>query len=121
MIVEEMNMLTYVFLWYDMEKFYHPNSVLVTKPISNLRRSPDMGVIVDFTIDVSTSRNSRIRLRPKYWNPKQAVLFKEIENVDKMKMAVCVSHTMNHQNYGEKSSRRSELVFELKKRFISHK
>lgn len=58
-----------------------------------------------------------VESKPKYWNPKHAVIFKEIENMDKMKMAVCVQHTMNHQNYGEKSMRRSELVLELKKIF----
>ncbi|KAI3968471.1 hypothetical protein MKX01_007781 [Papaver californicum] len=35
MIVEEMNILTTVFLRFDMEKIYYPNSVLSTKPISN--------------------------------------------------------------------------------------
>lgn len=54
MIVEEMNILSTVFLRYDNEKIYYPNSVLLTKPISNFRRSPDMADTVDFTIDVST-------------------------------------------------------------------
>ncbi|KAI9185286.1 hypothetical protein LWI28_005878 [Acer negundo] len=54
MIVEEMNILTTVFLRYDMEKIYYPNSVLITKAISNFRRSPEMGDSVEFTIDVST-------------------------------------------------------------------
>lgn len=54
MIVEEMNILTTVFLRYDNEKIYYPNSVLLTKPISNFRRSPDMADLIDFTIDVST-------------------------------------------------------------------
>lgn len=54
MIVEEMNILTTVFLRYDNEKIYYPNSVLLTKPISNFRRSPDMADAVDFTIDAST-------------------------------------------------------------------
>lgn len=58
-----------------------------------------------------------IESKPKHWSPKHSVLVKEIENVDKMKLSLCVQHTMNHQNYGEKSSRRSELVFELKKIF----
>jgi hypothetical protein len=58
-----------------------------------------------------------IESKPKYWSPKHSVLVKEIENVDRMKMSLCVQHTMNHQNYGEKSARRSELVFELKKIF----
>ncbi|KAK8541860.1 hypothetical protein V6N13_137554 [Hibiscus sabdariffa] len=127
MIVEEMNILTTVFLRYDMEKIYYPNSVLITKPISNFRRSPDMGDTVDFTIDVSTpvedinALKKAIQLyiesKPKYWSPKHTLLFKEIENMDKMKLVLCVQHTMNHQNYGEKSGRRSELVFELKKIF----
>lgn len=55
MIVEEMNILTTVFLRYDSEKIYYPNSILLTKPISNFRRSPEMGDAVDFSIDVSTS------------------------------------------------------------------
>jgi small-conductance mechanosensitive channel len=55
MVVEEMNILTTVFLRYDSEKIYYPNSVLLTKPISNFRRSPDMGDGIDITIDVSTS------------------------------------------------------------------
>ncbi|KAM1027429.1 hypothetical protein ACFX2A_041191 [Malus domestica] len=86
-----------------------------------------MADTVDFTIDVSTpvddvsalkkSIQSYLESKPKYWNQKHSILVKEIENVDKMKMTLCVQHTMNHQNYGEKSARRSELVFELKKIF----
>ena len=54
MIVEEMNILTTIFLRFDNEKIYYPNSVLLTKPISNFRRSPDMAETIDFTIDVAT-------------------------------------------------------------------
>ncbi|KAK9911500.1 hypothetical protein M0R45_035407 [Rubus argutus] len=54
MVVEEMNILSTVFLRYDNEKIYYPNAVLLTKPISNFRRSPNMGDGVDFTIDAST-------------------------------------------------------------------
>lgn len=45
------------------------------------------------------------------------MIVKEIENVDKMKMALCVQHTMNHQNYGERNNRRSDLILELKRIF----
>ncbi|XP_030470810.2 mechanosensitive ion channel protein 10-like [Syzygium oleosum] len=127
MIVEEMNILTTVFLRYDMEKIYYPNSVLLTKPISNFRRSPDMADTIDFAVDVSTSIDtinalkkaiqSYIESKPKHWSPKHSVIVKEIENVNKMKMCLCVQHTMNHQNYGERSSRKSELILELKKMF----
>ncbi|KAK9911495.1 hypothetical protein M0R45_035403 [Rubus argutus] len=127
MIVEEMNILSTVFLRYDNEKIYYPNAVLLTKPISNFRRSPDMGDGVDFTIDASTpvddvsalkkAIQSYIESKPKHWNPDHCVIVKDIENMDKMKMMLCVQHTMNHQNFGEKSVRRSELVFELNKIF----
>ena len=55
MVVEEMNILNTVFLRYDNEKIFYPNSVLVTKPISNFYRSPEMSDSVEFTVDVSTS------------------------------------------------------------------
>ena len=63
MIVEEMNILTTVFLRYDGEKIYYPNSVLLTKPISNFRRSPDMADAVEFTIDASTSMDNITALK----------------------------------------------------------
>lgn len=54
MFVEEMNILTTVFLRYDNQKITYPNSVLATKPIGNFYRSPDMGDAIDFCIHVST-------------------------------------------------------------------
>ncbi|MQM21734.1 hypothetical protein Taro_054779, partial [Colocasia esculenta] len=129
MIVEEMNILTTVFLRYDNEKIYYPNSVLITKPISNFYRSPDMGEMIEFAIDVSTPLDTitamkesilaYIESKPKHWNTKHSVLVREIENVNRMKMALNVLHTMNHQNFGEKLSRRSELLLELKRIFES--
>ncbi|KAI0499411.1 hypothetical protein KFK09_020314 [Dendrobium nobile] len=129
MIVEEMNILTTVFLRHDNEKIYYPNAVLLTKPISNFYRSPHMFDTIEFHIDVYTPVDTIAALRkaiqayleskPKHWNPKHTVLVKEIENVNKMKMSLNVLHTMNHQNFPERNSRRSELVFELKKIFES--
>ncbi|KAA0039640.1 hypothetical protein IC582_010570 [Cucumis melo] len=127
MFVEEMNILSTVFLRFDNEKIYYPNSVLLTKPISNFRRSPDMSDTVDFTIDVSTSFDNITALRkamqiyieskPKHWSPKHSLVVKEIENVDKMKMSLCVQHTMNLQNFPERNNRRSDLILELKRVF----
>jgi len=50
MVVEEMNILTTVFLKYDNEKIFYPNSVLSTKPISNFYRSPEMSDSVEFAV-----------------------------------------------------------------------
>ena len=56
MVVDEMNILTTIFLRYDNAKIYYPNSVLGTKPISNFYRSPrEMSDPVEFAIDVFTS------------------------------------------------------------------
>ena len=65
MIVEEMNILTTVFLRFDNEKIYYPNAVLATKPISNFFRSPDMGDSVLFSIDFSTSVESIATLKTR--------------------------------------------------------
>lgn len=55
--------------------------------------------------------------KPNYWNPKHTVMVKEIENVNKLKMCLAVQHTINHQNYGERNNRVTELILELKKIF----
>ncbi|KAA8534791.1 hypothetical protein F0562_029767 [Nyssa sinensis] len=127
MVVEEMNILTTIFLRYDNEKIFYPNSVLATKPISNFYRSPEMSDSVEFAVDVSTSAESIVALKakikaylegkPQHWRPSHSVQVKEIEEVNKMKMALYVTHTINFQNAGERGNRRSDLVFELKKIF----
>ncbi|KAK8351565.1 hypothetical protein V6Z12_A05G041400 [Gossypium hirsutum] len=63
LLVEEMNILTTVFLKLDNEKVYYPNSVLATKPISNYYRSPDMGDTIEFSIDFLTPAKTIGRLK----------------------------------------------------------
>lgn len=45
------------------------------------------------------------------------MVVKDIEDVNKMKMTLYVTHTMNFQDYMKKLKRRSKLVLELKKIF----
>lgn len=54
MIVEEMNILTTIFLRFDNQKISYPNSTLSTKPIGNYYRSPDMGDSIDFSVHIAT-------------------------------------------------------------------
>ncbi|KZV18990.1 mechanosensitive ion channel protein 10-like [Dorcoceras hygrometricum] len=127
MVVDEMNILTTVFLKPDNEKVYYPNAVLATTPISNFNRSPEMGDSVDFALDFSTSVEkiadlkakikAYLESRPQEWRPGHSLIFKEIVDVNKLNMALYVSHTINFQNSGERGSRRSDLVFALKKIF----
>ncbi|KAG6497358.1 mechanosensitive ion channel protein 10-like [Zingiber officinale] len=127
MVVEEMNILTTTFLRYDNEKIFYPNAVLLTKPISNFYRSPDMNDTIEFAVDVSTSIESigglkfKLKLyidsKPNHWHPNHSIVVKDIVNVNKMNMALNVRHTMNFQNIAEKNNRRSDLILELKKIF----
>ncbi|KAJ4824777.1 hypothetical protein Tsubulata_024570 [Turnera subulata] len=58
-----------------------------------------------------------IESKPQHWRPSHSMQVKEIENVNKMKMALYVNHTINFQNPGDRGSRRSDLVLELKRIF----
>ncbi|GAB2291874.1 hypothetical protein Dimus_026125 [Dionaea muscipula] len=127
MVVEEMNILTTIFLRYDNEKIIYPNSVLATKPISNFYRSPEMCDSVEFAVHFSTSAETisalkaRIKLylesKKQHWRPIHSLVVKEIEDMNKMKMCLYVNHTINFQNVTEKNSRRCDLLMELKKIF----
>ncbi|CAI0439269.1 unnamed protein product [Linum tenue] len=111
----------------DGVQIYYPNSVLLTKPISNFYRSPEMSDAVNFSVDISTSMDTihalkkaiqiYIESKPGYWNPKHSVVVKEIAPMNLMNMALCVQHTINHQNYGERNYRMTELILELKGMF----
>ncbi|XP_057766854.1 mechanosensitive ion channel protein 10-like isoform X2 [Salvia miltiorrhiza] len=66
MVVDEMNILTTIFLKGNNEKLYYPNAILATKAISNYNRSPEMmGDAVEFAVDFSTSVESLAALRAK--------------------------------------------------------
>ncbi|CAN0901282.1 Mechanosensitive ion channel protein 10 [Linum grandiflorum] len=127
LLVEEMNILTTVFLTLSNEKIFYPNSVLVTKPISNYYRSPDMGDTVEFSIDFATPvekiglLKDRIKKylesNPQHWHPNHNIVVKEIENVNKLKMALYCNHTMNFQEFAEKNKRRTVLMMEIKNIF----
>ncbi|XP_025012281.1 mechanosensitive ion channel protein 10-like [Ricinus communis] len=125
MVVEEMNILTTTFLRYDGEKIYYPNTVLAFKPISNFYRSPpSMGDSVEFAINLRTPTKTIDKLKeeiktylksnPRRWKADHSVQFKEIEDVNKMKVALYVTHTINFQNAAKRGKRRSDLVLQMK-------
>ncbi|XP_009776332.1 mechanosensitive ion channel protein 8-like [Nicotiana sylvestris] len=127
LVVEEMNILTTVFLRYDNQKIIYPNSVLSTKPISNYYRSPDMGDSVDFCIHISTpmekiammkERITRyIENRSDHWHLAPMIVMRDVENLNGIKWSVWPSHTMNHQDMGERWARRALLLEEMVKIF----
>lgn len=127
MIVEEMNILTTVFLRVDNQKIIYPNSTLLTRPIGNYYRSPDMGDSVDFTVHISTPAEkiaamkqrilSYIESRKDHWYPSPSVVLMNLEDLSRMKLSVWIRHRINHQDMGERWNRRALLVEEMIKIF----
>ncbi|XP_059643849.1 mechanosensitive ion channel protein 6-like [Cornus florida] len=127
MIVEEMNILTTIFLRYDNQKIIYPNSTLSTKPISNYYRSPDMGDSVEFCVHIVTPEEkiaimkqritSYVDSKKDHWYSPPTVVLMNLDELNKLKMAVWVRHKMNHQNMAERWSRRALLVEEMVKIF----
>ncbi|XP_043713671.1 mechanosensitive ion channel protein 6-like isoform X3 [Telopea speciosissima] len=125
MIVEEMNILSTVFLRYDNLKITYPNNVLATMPISNYYRSPDMGDAIDFCIHVSTPLEKIAIMKQKiiryteikedHWCPGAMVVLRDVEDMNRLKISVWLSHRMNHQDMGERFARRERLVEEIVK------
>ncbi|KAL1820739.1 hypothetical protein ACET3Z_015608 [Daucus carota] len=123
MVVEEMNILTTIFLRYDNQKIMYPNSVLATKPISNFYRSPDMGDAIDFCIHISTpvekvatmkERITRyIENRTDHWYPAPLIVLRDLDDMNRLKISIWLSHRMNFQDMGERWVRRALLVEEM--------
>lgn len=61
--------------------------------------------------------NRYLESKPDYWIEEHSIVVKEIEDVNKLKMGLYVTHTINFQNSRDRNSRRSELVLELKRIF----
>ncbi|XP_019187338.1 PREDICTED: mechanosensitive ion channel protein 6-like [Ipomoea nil] len=123
MIVEEMNILTTVFLRFDNQKITYPNSVLSTKPISNYYRSPDMGDAIDFVIHISTPMEKIATMKEKiiryienkseHWYPAPMIVMRDVEDLNRIKWSIWLSHTMNFQDMGERWMRRAQLLEEM--------
>ncbi|KAG9142056.1 hypothetical protein Leryth_026082 [Lithospermum erythrorhizon] len=123
MVVEEMGLLTTIFLRNDNERIHYSNSVLATMPISNFKRSSKMTEIVEFGVDFSTSAQSLSILKrqikgylestPQNWLKDHTLEIKEAEDESKeMKMFLNVIHTASVQPSNSKNMR-SDLVLQL--------
>ncbi|KAH7444978.1 hypothetical protein KP509_02G100400 [Ceratopteris richardii] len=92
LIVEEMKILTTVFLKPDNEK-----------------------KINAFKDGLALYLEKKI----EHWAPKFSVVVRELDNLNSMELYVTLQHTINFQNSGERLSRRSELLLEIKRIFAS--
>ncbi|KAJ0028800.1 hypothetical protein Pint_36288 [Pistacia integerrima] len=92
MIVEEMNILTTVFLRHDNLKIVFPNSTLSQKPINNFYRSPDMVEVIDFCIHITTPMEkiammkqrimSYVDGKKEHWCSSPTIILKDVGRVE---------------------------------------
>ncbi|KAF3541256.1 hypothetical protein F2Q69_00021041 [Brassica cretica] len=92
MVVEEMNILTTVFLRFDNQKILYPDSRLWTKSIGNYYRSPDMGDGIEFSIHITTPAEKIIFMKQRitnyiegkkdHWYPAPMIVFKDMESLN---------------------------------------
>ncbi|GLJ13455.1 hypothetical protein SUGI_0212720 [Cryptomeria japonica] len=122
-IVSEMNILSTVFLKLNNEKVWYPNALLAKKPIGNFFRSDDIGDEVEFAIHITTPAekisemakrmDSYVKRKEHHWHPQSMVVVKEIYDMNKMKMALWVKHTINCQERALRFERRTQLIYEM--------
>ncbi|URE27363.1 Mechanosensitive ion channel [Musa troglodytarum] len=114
MIVEEMNILTTVFLRFDNQKITYPNTLLATLPIGNFYRSPDMG---NRSTLCSRCDSGLPVIRPLQVHgeqdgtlvPNPAVVLRDVDDMNRLRVSIWMRHRINFQDMGEKWTRR-ELV-----------
>ncbi|CAN6253850.1 unnamed protein product [Urochloa humidicola] len=122
-VVEEMNIMTTVFLRYDNLKIYYPNSVLATKPIMNFYRSPDMGDAIEFSIHVATPVEKLALMKERilryidnkkeHWYPGAMVVLRDVDDTNKLKISIWLRHTLNFQDMGMRFERRELVLQEM--------
>ncbi|KAI7752150.1 hypothetical protein M8C21_020398 [Ambrosia artemisiifolia] len=127
MIVDEMSILTTVFMRHDNQKVIYPNSVLATKPIGNFSRSPAMGDEIAFSISISTPENKIKEMKKKikeyvgkksdFWFDDPTIVVIGVEDMNTLNMVVWPNHVVNHHDMSRRWERRSELILEMVKVF----
>ncbi|CAM8899359.1 unnamed protein product [Rhodiola kirilowii] len=125
-VVEEMNILSTVFLRDDNLKVTYMNFMLAMKGIHNFNRSPDMGDAIDFRVHIATPAEKieqikqrimrYIEHKKEHWSLPMIVM-RDVEELEMVKFSVWLCHTINFQDMGERFKRRAQLVEEMVKIF----
>ncbi|GKB49726.1 mechanosensitive ion channel protein 6-like protein, partial [Tanacetum coccineum] len=123
MIVDEISILTTVFMKKNGQKIIYPNSVLATKSIGNYSRSPAMGDEINFSINIYTPWNKIEELKKEikkyvvnksdYWFDDATIVVKGVEDMNRLNMVLWPKHVVNHHNMTQRWERRSELILEM--------
>jgi small-conductance mechanosensitive channel len=122
--VHNMGITGTVFIRGDGQKVYAPTTVLMTKLITNVRRSGDMGESILINVDFRTSTDLVFTLRerlaawvndqPREFSTGFDVRLQDILDVNKLVLTVWLPHKGNWQNVGKRLQRRNRFMFMLK-------
>jgi len=65
------------------------------------------------TIVFFRENRSYIDNKPEYWYPKADIIVKDVEDLNIVRIAIWLCHKINHQNMGERFTRRALLIEEV--------
>lgn len=93
------------------------SSILTSKPSMDLQRVIETWIgFVEYNY-VTLCECSYVENKTDHWQPAPMIVLKDVEDLNRLKIAVWLSHRMNHQDMGERWVRRALLVEEMVKIF----
>ncbi|KAG0279022.1 hypothetical protein BGZ95_002536 [Linnemannia exigua] len=98
MYVREVGLNSTTFVTWDGKRMYYPNNLISSKPIHNVRRSPNM--------------TDKIVLNIDYFLPDLEIQIQEMDA--KLKISMCIEHKGNWQDSGRRWARRTAFNYALK-------
>ncbi|KAG0336381.1 hypothetical protein BG004_008080 [Podila humilis] len=122
MYVREVGLNSTTFVTWDGKRMYYPNNLLSTKPIHNVRRSPNMTDKIVLNVDCYTPQSKILELRArmrdylikesKEFLPDLEIQIQEMDA--KLKISMCIEHKGNWQDSGRRWARRTSFNWALK-------
>lgn len=123
LMVEEMKIMSTMFLNNSGEHITYPNFILINKPISNVHRSPDQWDAIECQILAHTSLEKLSILRsrinkyvvglPQIWYPRWRLIVKDIENTNRLRLVMTIQHHINFQERGHNGEVICLYIFKL--------
>ncbi|KAG0052691.1 hypothetical protein BGZ83_002210 [Gryganskiella cystojenkinii] len=122
MYVREVGLNSTTFVTWDGKRMYYPNNLISTKPIHNVRRSPNMTDKIVLNVDCYTTQAQifELRARMRDYLIKESKEFLpdleiQIQEMDiKLKISMCIEHKGNWQDSGRRWARRTAFNYALK-------
>ncbi|KAF9579691.1 hypothetical protein BGW38_003947 [Lunasporangiospora selenospora] len=122
MFVREVGLNSTTFVTWDGKRMYYPNNFVSTRPIHNVRRSPNMSEKIVLNVDCYTPQAKILELRArmrdylinqsKDFLPDMEIQIQEMDA--KLKISMVIEHRGNWQDAGRRWARRTAFNYALK-------